>query len=178
MHALAQQLFACCMTLALAGCGTAPVQETSAQAAQQSQATAGERMVATVRAAAGNGDGELAIQPLRDAQVEDLRQQAHAFEQQRRYADAARVLDQALAIVPDDPAVLQERAEAALLLRDYTGAERFAQRAFDRGSQVGPLCRRHWAAIRQARFARNDGAGAAQAQTALDACRVAPPARY
>lgn len=137
-----------------------------------------QRMVATVRAAAGSGEGELAVQPLREGAVEDLRQRAHALETQQRYTDAADALDQALSILPDDPAVLQERAEAALLLRDFPTAERLARRAFELGSQVGPLCRRHWATVRQTRFAANDGVGAKQAQAALDACRLAPPARY
>src|SRR3546814_6495974 len=95
-------------------------------------------------AAAGDGDGELAIQPLRDPKVENLREKAQRLETQQYYAEAARTLDQALEIVPDDPALLQERAEAALLLGDHAKAEALARRAFTNGSQVGPLCRRHW----------------------------------
>src|SRR3546814_20129333 len=74
-------------------------------------------------AAAGDGDGELAIQPLRDPKVEDLREKAQRLETQQYYAEAAKTLDQALEIVPDDPALLQERAEAALLLGDPAQAE-------------------------------------------------------
>ena len=40
-----------------------------------------------------------------------------------RPADAADLLNQALLIVPDDPAVLQERAEVALLQGQYDRAE-------------------------------------------------------
>src|SRR3546814_7102356 len=90
-------------------------------------------------AAAGDGDGELAIQPLRDPKVEDLREKAQRLETQQYYAEAAKTLDQALEIVPDDPALLQERAEAALLLGDHAKAEALARRAFATGSQVGPL---------------------------------------
>lgn len=136
------------------------------------------RVVATVRAAAGSGEGELSVQPLRDPMVEDLRQQAIEFEKQGDYAAAAAALDQALAITPDDPAVLQERAEAALLLEDFAGAEQRARRAFEIGSQVGPLCRRHWAAIRAARYATRDGAGAAEANRQLHACKIAAPERF
>ena len=136
------------------------------------------RGIAAVRAAAGSGDGELAVQPLRDPMVEDLRQQATAFEGQRKYDEAAAALDKALAITPDDPAVLQERAEAALLLKDFAGAEQRARRAFGIGSKVGPLCRRHWATVRAVRYAANDGAGAAEANTQLAACKVAAVERF
>lgn len=136
------------------------------------------RIVATVRAAAGSGEGELSVQPLRDPMVEDLRQQAVEFEKQGDYAAAAAALDQALGITPDDPAVLQERAEVALLLEDFAGAEQRARRAFEIGSQVGPLCRRHWAAIRAARYAASDGAGAAEANRQLGECKVAAPERF
>ncbi len=135
-------------------------------------------MVAAVRAAAGTGEGELAVQPLRDPMVEDLRQQAVTLERGGDAAGAAAALDKALAITPDDPAVLQERAEAALLLKDFAGAEQRARRAFELGAKVGPLCRRHWATVRAVRYAARDGAGAAQANTQLAACKVAALERF
>jgi phage shock protein A len=133
-----------------------------------------------VRASAGPAEAkdELAIQPLRDPMVEDFRQQAQRFENERKYADAAGALDQAIAIVGDDPAVLQERAEAALLAGDFAGAEAFARKAHAVGAQVGPLCRRHWATIKAARAHAKDAAGVAEAQNQFDACRVAAPPRY
>ncbi|HVR80775.1 MAG TPA: hypothetical protein VHF02_01585 [Luteimonas sp.] len=137
-----------------------------------------EAMVAVIRAAAGHDDSELAVQPLRDPMVEDLRQTATRLESQQQYKQAAAALDQALAIVPDDPALLQERAEAALLLRDPAGAEALARRAWGLGSKVGPLCRRHWATVRQARLLAGDAAGAASAQAQVDACKVAGPNRF
>ena len=106
-----------------------------------------EAMVATIRAAAGDADDELAVQPLRDPMVEDLRHRAVAAERARKYQDAADARDQALGVTPDDPAVLQERAEAAILLGDLDGAEAFAHKAWTLGAKVGPLCRRHWSAI-------------------------------
>lgn len=169
-------LRACALAAALAaaGCASRPAASPAAAPADAEPA----RMVATVRAAAGSGDGELAVAPVRDPMVEDLRVQAAALEAQGRFADSAAALDQALSIVPDDPAVLQERAEAALLLRDFAGAEQRARRAFELGAKVGPLCRRHWATVRAVRYAANDGAGAAQAQQALDACKVAALERF
>ena len=137
-------------------------------------------LVAAVRASAGPAEAkdELAIQPLRDPMVEDFRQQAQRFEDERKYADAAGALDQAIAIVGDDPAVLQERAEAALLAGDFAGAEAFARKAHAVGAQVGPLCRRHWATIKAARAHAKDDAGVAESQKQFDACRVAAPPRY
>ncbi|MDQ3229179.1 MAG: hypothetical protein M3Q13_05520 [Pseudomonadota bacterium] len=135
-----------------------------------------EQRVAAVRAAAGNDAREFAVQPLRDPMVEDLRQNAARLEQQKHYADAASALDQALAITPDDPAVLQERAEVALLLEDFDKTETLARRAYALGAKVGPLCRRHWAAIEQALQAR--GADGAEAHRQITACKVATPERF
>lgn len=149
-----------------------------AACASVSTGPAPERMVEAIRRAAGSGDGELAVQPLRDPRVEDLRVRASQQESQRDYKGAARSLDAALAIVVDDPALLQERAEAALLLRDYAEADRLARRAYELGAQVGPLCRRHWATLEQLRLREGDAAAAAQARERIEACRVAGPDRF
>ena len=137
-------------------------------------------LVGAIRAAAGPDDAEdeLAIRPLRDPMVEDARLQAQRLERERKYDDAAAALDQAIAVVPDDPALLQERAEAAVLAGQFDVAESFALRAHGLGAQVGPLCRRHWATVRTAREQRGDVAGATEATKQLDACKVAAPPRY
>lgn len=141
---------------------------------------------AAVRAvrAAGEADAkELSVQPLRDPQVEDLRQDAEALEARGMVQGAADALDRALAITPDDPALLQERAEIALLLGDTDTAAGLAMRAFELGSQVGPLCRRHWETIAQVRMATPAeispaAASVEQARERRDACTVAPPPRF
>jgi tetratricopeptide (TPR) repeat protein len=133
-----------------------------------------EQRVAAIRAAAGVDDKELAVQPLRDPQVEDLREAAAKAVAARNYAAAAEALNQAILIVPEDPAVLQERAEIALLQRDFDRAETLAQRAFDLGSKVGPLCRQHWETILQVRERRQEIASAPAArQSAEEAARQA-----
>ncbi|RDZ26945.1 tetratricopeptide repeat protein [Lysobacter silvisoli] len=143
---------------------------------------------------------ELDVQPLRDNRVEDLRQSASALEKQGKYAEAAATLDQALAINAGDPALLQERAETALLLRKLDDAERYAKQAFDGGSKVGPLCRRHWSTIAAVRQHRLDvlkttpvykeelpaasanisriGKDVAAARAQVEACTVSAPPRY
>lgn len=141
-------------------------------------AVAPAAMVAAIRAAAGDGDGELAIQPLRDPRVEDLREAAARHEAAGDFAAAADALDQALEVVDSDPALLQERAELALLQQDFVLAGRLAERAWALGAQVGPLCRRHWATLEQLRLRDGDAAGAAQARARIDDCRVAGPERY
>ena len=137
--------------------------------------------VAAIRAAATADAHELDVQPLRDPQVEDLREQAAGLESRRLFSAAADVLDGALVINPGDPALLQERAEIALLLHRLPEAERHARRAFAAGSGVGPLCRRHWETIAQVRASLAtpvDVQGAADARRQRDACTVAAPNRF
>lgn len=137
-----------------------------------------QQMVATVRAAADSGDGELMVQPLRDSRTGGLREQAAGFETQGQYAHAAAALDRALAITPEDPALLQERAEMSLLQQQYVDAEGYARNAWSLGSKVGPLCRRHWATVQQTRLVAGDRAGADAAGERIDACAVEGPVRY
>lgn len=141
---LASRLAPLCALL-FASCASTP------PAPQWSGADA-EKMVAEIRDAqrfqgTKATPGELDVQPLRDPMVEDLRVQAAQFERARRHAEAAAALDKALAISPDDPALLQERAEAALLQQDAVKALALAENGYRLGAQVGPLCRRHWTTI-------------------------------
>ena len=154
---------------ALTACVSAPV-EPLAPAVPQ---VAPEQRLAAVIAAAGADDRELAVQPLRDPEVEDLRITATRAVAARDYGSAADALNQALLIVADDPAVLQERAEVALLQSDYARAETLSQRALDLGSKVGPLCRRHWATVEQARLALGQIEPAAAAHAQIETCTVA-----
>lgn len=131
------------------------------------------RLANVIAASKGADDRELAVQPLRDPQVQDLREDAVAAIAARNYPAAAEALNQALLIAADDPAILQERAEVALLQAEYERAETLAKRAFDLGSKVGPLCRRHWATIEQARLARGLQQDAVSAHTQIAACTVA-----
>ncbi|MBF6025651.1 hypothetical protein IU514_16580 [Lysobacter niastensis] len=175
----------------LAACTTAPP-------APPQPAFDARAAVAAVRAAGGAESSELDVRPLRDTQVEDLREDALRLEREGKDAEAAAALDQALAINAEDPALLQERAEVALLMRQADAAEQFARRAIGLGSQVGPLCRRHWETVAQAIDMRGHAAtpagrnqdAAAQAEAATrqsaiqqarqkrDACTVAAPPRY
>lgn len=163
----------------LAGCASAP----SAEPPPRFDAVAA---AAAIRAAGTSGDAELVVKPLGSNEVEDLREQATRLQAQGRHEDAASALDQALAISPGDPTLLQERAEAALLLHDLEGAERLAREAIAIGTEVGPQCRRHWETIVQVLAARARAATGvaspspadAEARRQRDACTVAAPPRY
>jgi Flp pilus assembly protein TadD len=154
---------------ALAACASTPVESPTPAVPQ----VAPEQRLSAVIAAAGADDRELAVQPLRDPEVEDLRITATRAVATRDYASAADALNQALLIVADDPAVLQERAEVALLQSDFARAETLSQRALELGSKVGPLCRRHWATVEQARLALGRAEPAASAHAQIETCTVA-----
>lgn len=131
------------------------------------------QMLDAVDAAGGRDDREVLVQPLRDPQVEDLREQAQQAMRTGDDAAAAELLNQALMIGEPEPGILQQRAEVALFQRDFDRAETLSRRALDLGSEVGPLCRRHWATIEQARLARGLKDDAASARVQIDACTVA-----
>ena len=126
----------------LAACGSTPVASTWIGPSP-------ELMVNEIRSAGAPAPGELDVQPLRDPMVEDLRVQAARAERAKRYPEAAAALDKALALSPEDPALLQDRAEVAVLQKNLPEDERLARRAFALGGKVGPLCRRHWMTVRQ-----------------------------
>lgn len=169
---LPRKLAMIAVVLALSACttfgeSTVPASPTIPKVAPE------QRLANVVAASAGVDDRELAVQPLRDPEVQDLRDDAIAAIAARNYPVAAEALNQALLIAPADPAILQERAEVALLQAEYERAETLARRAFDLGSKVGPLCRRHWATIEQARLARDLPQDAASAHVQIEACTVA-----
>lgn len=171
--------------LTLAACATQPPEPSAPAVANEGTRA---RMVEAIRAAGVATDDELDVQPLREGAVEDLRERAAALQTQGRHEQAAELLDEAITRHGDDPAVLQERAEAAVYAGDFQGALKFARQAIEAGAQVGPLCRRHWALIEQVALARAAVALATEqaaftaeadaARSAREACTVAPPARY
>lgn len=159
----------------LAGCATAPA---PAPRPAPLTSSAPDQMLAIVHAEGAPGDTELAVRPLRDPATADLRDRAAAWQAQGALDLAAAALDEALSITPDDPALLQERAEVALLSAEFAKAAALAERAFALGSQVGPLCRRHWATAWQAWLGSGDRAAADAAHARIEACRLDRPARY
>ncbi|PKM07325.1 MAG: hypothetical protein CVV14_08870 [Gammaproteobacteria bacterium HGW-Gammaproteobacteria-4] len=133
-------------------------------------------MVAQVRAAAA-ADDALQVEPLRDAQTEDLRQAAQALEQQGDYRGALLRLQQARELSPDDPTLLQEAAELSLYLADWDQAIAFASRSFENGPRLGPLCRRNWTTLQLVREQVGDSNGSASAQAQRMQCTISAPVR-
>ncbi|HYG06549.1 MAG TPA: tetratricopeptide repeat protein [Stenotrophomonas sp.] len=160
------------LALGLAACSSAP------PPAVPTDTTTPAQRLAAVEQIAGVEDTELSVQPLRDPQVDDLRDSARHKREAGDLAGAAAALDQALALVSDNPGLLQERAEIALLQGDWKGAESYAKRAIDLGSKTGPVCRRHWATIEQARLARGEKENAASAKAQIEGCTVPGIKRY
>lgn len=165
-------LVAALLALALAGC-----RSTSAPPVFVDPVSPAQRL-AQVEALASSVDDELSVQPLRDPQVEDLREQARDARGQGDLAQAISALEHALSLLDSDPALLQERAELALLAADPHQAEQYARRALDLGSRTGPLCRRHWATIWQARQAREEAINADSAHAQIEGCTVPPIQRF
>lgn len=190
--------------LLIGGCTSVAPSQTEPPAVLPNGVTV-QQMVTSIRQAGTASATELDVQPLRDPQVEDLRQEAAAMQARGLHQEAAALLQQALEVNPDDPAVLQEAAEVAVLLWQFDEAGQMARRAHALGSGVGPLCRRHWATIEQisearlalasepissprsesaqraedaarsAQLARLDAAAARQAR---EACTIAAPQRF
>lgn len=170
------RFFALLPLLVLAGCASAPVAprvEIDVRVA-----------VAAVRAAGEPAANELAVRPLMDPQVVDLLAQAAAYEAAARFDDAARAIDAALELSEDNPALLQARAEIALLQARLDEALDYAVRSHAAGPRVGPLCRRQQETQVQVALAQGllgDAAAAVRAEAARlarDACTVTPPPRY
>lgn len=135
-----------------------------------------QALVAAVRAAGEHGV-ELEVAPLRDPHVEDLLAIAESHEAAGRVREAQAALDQALAITPQAPDLIQWKAELAMLRKAWAEAETLANQSWELGPRLGGLCRRNWATIQHSRGSRGDAAGAEVARRQVDACTVAPPVR-
>lgn len=164
------------LLLALAGCASVPE---APRVAIDTRAA-----VVAVRAAGEPAPNELAVRPLVDPQVLDLQEQAAAHEAAGRLDEAAGAIDAALAVSTNDPALLQARAEIALLQGRFDDAFAYAARSHEAGPKVGPLCRRQQEThvqVALAQAALGDAAAPARvdaARRARDACTVTPAPRY
>ncbi|MEO5596801.1 MAG: hypothetical protein ABIQ97_06590, partial [Lysobacteraceae bacterium] len=157
---------------ALSACAPSPSTPTGSARAAGSP----HDMVMQVRAA-GSGTDALDVHPLRDPQVEDLRDRASKLEAAGDIAGASQAIAQALQLVPGDPDLLQSAAELALYAKDWNRAETDAMQSWQLGPKLGSLCRRNWTAIRYARLQRGSSAGAHEAEAKVAACTVEPPVR-
>lgn len=135
-----------------------------------------QQRVERVRSQAGDGQG-LDVMPVRDAQVEDLREAASEAEARGDLAGAESFLAQALRLSPDSPELLQQAAEVALLSGDINTAIERAGQAWRRGPQVGSLCRRSWGTMREAYEEARHDEGVEIATRKIEDCTVVGPVR-
>jgi tetratricopeptide (TPR) repeat protein len=134
-------------------------------------------LLAEVRAAAEDAGDVIQVAPLRDPAVDDLLAEAAELERIGELTAAAGRLQQALALTPGDPQLMQEYAELLLALEQLDDAEALAARSFESGPQLGGLCRRNWATLHIVRRQRGDSDGAAEASTQMGRCIVEPQVR-
>jgi tetratricopeptide (TPR) repeat protein len=102
---------------------------------------------------------------------------AHAAERAGQLDAAVAEAEQALALAPEAPDILQYRAELEVARGQWQQAEQFAIRSFTLGPKVGGLCARNWQTVVEARLALDDAATMAQAKKRLAECRVKPRLR-
>ena len=158
----------------LAGCGmfaTTPPPDTRPPLPTYDQ-------VAAIRAAGDREKSIIDVSPLRDPGITSLQDAAQRDEQAGKYADAAAKLDQALKLNPDSPDLLQERAEMAVRLKDFSAAEKLAHKSWSLGPRLGPLCARNWQTIVEMRLQARDANGAATARKWVGQCHKAGIPRY
>jgi tetratricopeptide (TPR) repeat protein len=160
----------------LAGCSlfaTAPQPATPAAAPVPNY-----DLVAAIRAAGERESSVIAVNPLRDPGVTALQDTATREERAGHYAEAAGALDQALKLSPESPDLLQDRAELAVRLKDFTAAEKYAHQSWTLGPKLGPLCARNWQTVVEIRLQARDQAGADTARKWVRQCHKAGIPRY
>jgi tetratricopeptide (TPR) repeat protein len=141
-------------------------------------AVPGYDLVASIRAAGDREKSIINVNPLRNPGVTALQDGAQRDERNGRYAEAAGKLEQALKLSPDSPDLLQDRAELAVRLKDFDGAEKLAHQSWSLGPKLGPLCARNWQTIVEMRLQARDQAAADTARKWAQQCHVAGISRY
>jgi hypothetical protein len=165
-----RRLLPAALALALASCGTPEPPPKQAKVATRD-------WVGEIRAQAAKLETSVEVAPLADPAVEDLKARARQHEAQKDYAAASRLIEQALGVRAEDPALWQWSAELALERQAWTEAEQRATRSYDLGPKVGALCARSWLTIAASRTERKDPASAATAEAEVSKCQVAAPIR-
>jgi hypothetical protein len=163
---------ACTALLLLTACASTPPPQPVAESAQPPR-----DLVAEVYAAALDGNDGIEVQPLPDARVADLRERAQRLRDAGEIDAADLALQQALEITPENPELLQQRAELALVREAFEEAEQLAARSYELGPRLGGLCRRNWATVRLSREMRGMDEAAGIAAEQGQRCTIEPPVR-
>ena len=166
----ARALVATALALALAGCGTPKPPPKQAKVATRD-------WVGEIRTQAAKLETSVEVAPLADPAVEDLKAKARQHEEAKEFPAASKLIEQALGVRAEDPALWQWSAELALARLSWTEAEQRATKAYELGPKLGALCARAWLTIAASRTERKDPASAATAQAEVSKCQVASPVR-
>lgn len=137
----------------------------------------GADLVAKIHAAGSKDDSVIRVEPLRKPGVKPLLERVRAQEAAHDYRAAAATLDKALALSPEAPDLLQDRAELAVRLGDYAKAEQLARKSYALGPKLGGLCARNWQTVLEMRRLAKDSASVQSARKMLDNCAKAGPVR-
>jgi len=159
-----------CSALLAACSSTEPPPPKSAKVAKRDWVT-------HVRTEAAQVASSVEVVPLVDPELDDLRAAARTQEMSGDLEGAKDTLERALALHPQDPTLLQWRAELALATTAWKDAERIAQQSYDLGPRLGEICVRNWLTIEAARTERGDKPGAASAAAQVANCQVKPVLR-
>lgn len=162
------------LVLALGACSSPPAPQKPVVAKPEAPA---RNLVAEVRAAGTGSADEFEVQPLRDPVIEDLRTSATQAETAGKFAEADAFVQEALGLTPDDPELLQWRAELALAQGNYERTLQLATISYEKGPKLGGLCRRNWTAVKVAREMTGYAAAAQAAADQAARCTVEPPVR-
>jgi hypothetical protein len=168
---MTRHLLAAALATALGACATTP-------APAPTPARVERDWLADIDAEAARAPSAVDVVPLPDPAVDDLRQRATQALRERRWDEADADLQAALALRPEDPALWQARAEAAIGRASWADVETFATRSHALGPKVGALCVRNWLSVFAARIEIGDAVGAATARAAVQRCVVDAPARF
>ena len=127
-------------------------------------------LVAEIRQEAAKAGDVLVIEPVQNPAVTILLQKIQEADAAGAHAQAHALTLEAEQIEPSNPVVIQFKAEAQLHTDGFAMAEVLAQKSFDASAQTGPLCVRNWLTIAEARLARQNAEGAAQARARAKEC--------
>lgn len=168
-------LLALSAALLLTGCGRTPSQPDAVQAIPLDDERA--HMLAIIRSSGSDVDGSIQVQPLRDAAVTGLVEQANAASRAGHADAAAKALAEAIEISGDVPDLLQELAEVEVARGNWVQAEALAVRSWSSGPKVGALCMRNWQTVAEVRRQLHDEPERDKALARKKTCAVPPPVR-
>lgn len=137
-----------------------------------------DQQIAHIRAAGEREKSVIDVNPLGDPGITHLQTEAAASARAGNYPDAAAKLDQAIRLSPDSPDLLQDRAEIDIRMNRYAEAQTLAQKSWELGPKLGPLCARNQQTLVEARLQAGDTAGAAAARKGVTECHKPAVPRY